>query len=124
MYSNPDCPILYITHAFCFNSQEFVFLTTFGAGIMGFYRVDRTNGQVYTETTMAPALALSRGTSWVHESPYLPLGWEDTNEIGSASLKHSAMKRILSDQRALTPEIFATVPWHIANYLWDCLGRR
>ncbi|RJE24563.1 hypothetical protein PHISCL_03094 [Aspergillus sclerotialis] len=72
---------------------------------------------------MAPALALSRGTSWVHESPYLPLGWEETNEIGSPSLKHSAMKRVLSDQRALTPEIFAAVPWHIANYLWDCLGR-
>lgn len=73
---------------------------------------------------MAPALSLSRGTSWVHESPFLPEGWEETNERGSPSLKHSAMIQALSDQRVLMPEIFATVPWHIANYLWDCLGRR
>lgn len=73
---------------------------------------------------MTPALSMSRGTSWVHESPFPPIGWENTNECGSYSLKHSAMKRILSDQRALTPRLFATVPWHIARYLWDCLGRR
>lgn len=92
---------------------------------MAFRRVDRSSGQVFTESTTVPALALSRGPSWVHESPYLTIGWEDTNdEMGSPSLKHSAMKRILSDQRVLTPELFATIPWHIAEYLWDCLGRR
>jgi hypothetical protein len=72
---------------------------------------------------MAPALSLSRGTSWVHESPFPPRGWENTNKRGAPSLKHSAMKRILSDQRALTPRLFAAVPWHIASYLWDGLGR-
>lgn len=72
---------------------------------------------------MAPALASSRGTSWVHESPFQPLGWEEVNDHGTHSLKHSAMRCILSDQRVLTPELFAGVPWHLAKYLWDCLGR-
>ncbi|KAF7597491.1 hypothetical protein BBP40_003738 [Aspergillus hancockii] len=33
------------------------------------------------------------------------------------------MKQTLSDQRNLTPQVFDNVPWPIANYLWDCLGR-
>lgn len=90
---------------------------------MANYVVDQSSGQVYTETEMMPALAASRGTSWVHESPHLPIGWEEINARGSASLKHCAMRGLLSDQRRLDVETFKTVPWHIAQYLWKCLGR-
>lgn len=65
-----------------------------------------------------------RGPSWVHENPYLTIGWEETSESGAPSLKHSAMRQTLSDQSILTPELFANVPWTIAKYLWDCLGKR
>ncbi|OGM42905.1 hypothetical protein ABOM_007537 [Aspergillus bombycis] len=33
------------------------------------------------------------------------------------------MRQALSDQRNLTPQLFASIPWPIASYLWDCLGR-
>lgn len=65
-----------------------------------------------------------KGPSWVHESPYLTIGWEDTREFGAPSLKHSSMRQVLSDQSMLTPELFANVPWGLASYLWECLGRR
>lgn len=85
--------------------------------------LDRRTGQVYSEKTSAPAVAYSKGPSWVHETPFLTRGWEETNEVGAPSLKHSAMKQVLSDQRNLTPQLFVNIPWPIANYLWDCLGR-
>ncbi|KAL2001620.1 hypothetical protein VTN02DRAFT_1529 [Thermoascus thermophilus] len=72
---------------------------------------------------MAPALGFTKGPSWVHESPFLPIGWEEGSRLGAPSLKHLAMRKTLRDQRNLTPELFANVPWHIASYLWECLGR-
>ncbi|XHG05349.1 hypothetical protein AWENTII_008577 [Aspergillus wentii] len=68
-------------------------------------------------------LASLKGPSWVHESPFLTEGWENRSKAGSPSLKHSAMRKTLSDQRNLTPQLFANVPWRIASYLWDCLGK-
>lgn len=65
-----------------------------------------------------------KGPLWVHESPFLTLGWEETSESGAPSLKHSAMRQTLSDQRMLAPDLFTNVPWEVARYLWDCLGRR
>ncbi|KAL4896500.1 hypothetical protein BDV59DRAFT_170801 [Aspergillus ambiguus] len=63
------------------------------------------------------------GPSWVHETPYLPPGWEECSPQGASSLRHIAMRRVLSDQRVLTASLFETVPWRIASYLWDCLGQ-
>ncbi|KAE8148153.1 hypothetical protein BDV25DRAFT_158857 [Aspergillus avenaceus] len=87
------------------------------------HRLDRRTGQTYSETTSARASVFSKGPSWVHETPFLTRGWEETNEFGSPSLKHSAMRQTLSDQRNLVPQLFENVPWRIAAYLWDCLGR-
>jgi hypothetical protein len=64
-----------------------------------------------------------RGENWFHEIPFLPHGWETTNDHGSGSLKHAAMKALLKDQSQLKPELFEIVPWHLAKYLWDALGR-
>ncbi|PWY76256.1 hypothetical protein BO70DRAFT_93032 [Aspergillus heteromorphus CBS 117.55] len=85
--------------------------------------VDRRSGQVYLESTAIPSLSSSRGPAWVHETPFLPQGWEETSDAGPPSLKHAAMRQLLSDQRNLQPTLFAHVPWRIASYLWDCLGR-
>ncbi|QMW39335.1 hypothetical protein G4B11_002615 [Aspergillus flavus] len=85
--------------------------------------VDWRTGQVYSERTSTRAGAYSKGPSWVHETPFLPAGWEETNAIGAPTLKHSAMRQALSDQRNLTPQLFANIPWPIASYLWDCLER-
>lgn len=87
-------------------------------------QIDWNTGLVYTEKMMAPAVGFTKGPSWVHESPFLPIGWEEGSPFGAPSLKHLAMRKTLRDQRNLTPELFANVPWHIASYLWECLGRR
>ncbi|KAL2828742.1 hypothetical protein BDW59DRAFT_43485 [Aspergillus cavernicola] len=81
------------------------------------------SGQVYSETVPAPATLFKNGPAWIHETPFLPQGWEDSSTNGAPSLMHSAMRKILSDQRSLTPTLFANVPWHLASYLWGCLGR-
>ncbi|KAJ5774467.1 hypothetical protein N7457_009363 [Penicillium paradoxum] len=64
---------------------------------------------------------LRLGPTWYHEIPYLPHGWETTNDRGSGSLKHAAMKALLQDQSALGPELFEHIHWYLAKYLWDCL---
>ncbi|KAJ5615623.1 hypothetical protein N7537_000737 [Penicillium hordei] len=63
------------------------------------------------------------GPTWYHEIPFLPYGWETTNDRGSGSLKHAAMKALLQDQSALKPELFEYVSWYLAKYLWDALKR-
>lgn len=76
---------------------------------------------------MSTAMLHSRrpkGPAWVHENPYLTIGWEETSESGAPSLKHSAMRQVLSDQSMLTPELFANIPWLVARYLWECLESR
>ncbi|KAJ6096136.1 hypothetical protein N7486_006882 [Penicillium sp. IBT 16267x] len=65
----------------------------------------------------------SRGPHWNHESPFLPVDWETTQEQGAPSLKHAAMKRVLRDQSALKIEMFEHVPWLIAEHLWDNLDK-
>ncbi|KAF9892737.1 hypothetical protein FE257_001139 [Aspergillus nanangensis] len=90
---------------------------------MSVKRVDRRSGQVYTERALAPTKRYTSGPSWVHETPFLPLGWEECSAKGAPTLKHSAMRQTLSDQRALTTSLFDSIPWPIASYLWDCLGR-
>lgn len=64
-----------------------------------------------------------RGPHWLHESPFLPPLWENTQDVGAPSLKHAAMRTLLSDQSALKTEHFMHVPWLLALYLWDCLKR-
>ncbi|KAK4863426.1 hypothetical protein LT330_002204 [Penicillium expansum] len=66
---------------------------------------------------------LRLGPTWYHEIPFLPYGWETTNDRGSGSLKHAAMKALLQDQSALKPELFEYVPWYLAQYLWDALKK-
>jgi hypothetical protein len=66
---------------------------------------------------------LRLGSIWYHEIPFLPHGWETTNDRGSGSLKHAAMKALLRDQSALKPELFEYVHWYLAEYLWDALKR-
>ncbi|KGO76550.1 hypothetical protein PITC_088290 [Penicillium italicum] len=66
---------------------------------------------------------LRLGPTWYHEIPFLPYGWETTNDRGSGSLKHAAMKALLQDQSALKPELFEYVPWCLAKYLWDTLKK-
>ncbi|RAL09526.1 uncharacterized protein BO97DRAFT_472386 [Aspergillus homomorphus CBS 101889] len=85
--------------------------------------VDRGSGQVYMESSKEISLAPSKGASWVHETPFLPEGWEETNAIGAPTLRHAAMRQALSDQRNLRPELFKSVHWRVAKYLWDCLGK-
>ncbi|KAJ5122597.1 hypothetical protein N7448_003731 [Penicillium atrosanguineum] len=70
-----------------------------------------------------PQTTFGRGPHWLHESPFLPPLWETTQDVGAPSLKHSAMKCILSDQSLLKREHFAHVPWPLAKYLWECLGK-
>ncbi|KAJ5818667.1 hypothetical protein N7474_004258 [Penicillium riverlandense] len=65
----------------------------------------------------------SQAPAWFHESPYLPYGWETSNERGAGSLKHAAMRATLQDQSLLKPDMFDHVPWLLAKYLWDSLGR-
>ncbi|KAL5337049.1 hypothetical protein BJX70DRAFT_370994 [Aspergillus crustosus] len=86
-------------------------------------KVDQQSGQVYTEAVSAPAISVANGPAWVHESPYLPIGWEEGSPAGASPLKHIAMRKLLLDQRNLTPVLFKDVPWSIASYLWDSLGR-
>ncbi|KXG45206.1 uncharacterized protein PGRI_041190 [Penicillium griseofulvum] len=66
---------------------------------------------------------LRLGPTWYHEIPFLPHGWETTNDRGSGSLKHAAMKALLQDQSALKPELFEYVHWYLAKYLWDSLEK-
>ncbi|KAJ5648045.1 hypothetical protein N7490_004417 [Penicillium lividum] len=68
-----------------------------------------------------PQNDFSRGPHWNHESPFLPVDWETTQKRGAPSLKHAAMKRVLRDQSELRSEMFADIPWIIAEYLWQCL---
>ncbi|KAJ6120020.1 hypothetical protein N7523_004300 [Penicillium sp. IBT 18751x] len=70
-----------------------------------------------------PQTDFGRGPHWLHESPFLPPLWETVQDVGAPSLKHSAMKRILSDQSRLKREHFAHIPWLLAKYLWECLGK-
>ncbi|KAJ5083629.1 hypothetical protein N7456_013056 [Penicillium angulare] len=71
-----------------------------------------------------PQTDFSRGPHWNHESPFPPLLWESTPpERGSRSLRSTAIKGLLKDQSALSPETFTTVPWIIAKDLWDRLQR-
>ncbi|KAL1854181.1 hypothetical protein Plec18167_000099 [Paecilomyces lecythidis] len=86
-------------------------------------RRQRITGQTYAERLLAPPVSFSNGPSWVHESPYLYKDFEEKSPVGVSRLKELAMKRVLSDQRNLTPELFAHVPWDIAHEMWQCLGR-
>ncbi|GAD93314.1 conserved hypothetical protein [Paecilomyces variotii No. 5] len=86
-------------------------------------RRQRITGQTYAERLLAPPVSFSNGPSWVHESPYLYKDFEEKRPVGASRLKELAMKRVLSDQRSLTPELFANVPWDIAHEMWQCLGR-
>ncbi|KAL1968921.1 hypothetical protein VTN77DRAFT_1282 [Rasamsonia byssochlamydoides] len=90
---------------------------------MSRYRIDRASGHVYTEKVMAPAVGFSSGPSWVHESPFLHVDYEERSPSGVPTLKHLATKQTLRDQRKLTPSHFVNVPWPIARHLWDYLGR-
>ncbi|KAK2743584.1 hypothetical protein FQN55_007182 [Onygenales sp. PD_40] len=86
---------------------------------------DWASGQAYTDRVVPSFVYPSdaKGAAWAHESPYLPPGWEEGSPVGANSLKHMAMRKTLLDQRPLTAAHFASVPWELANYLWDCLGR-
>lgn len=86
--------------------------------------VDRNSGQVYLESFKEPSLASSKGAAWVHETPFLPEGWDKQPVArGAPSLMHAATRQALSDQRNLRPELFASVPWRLAKSLWDILGQ-
>ncbi|PYI12818.1 hypothetical protein BO99DRAFT_348936 [Aspergillus violaceofuscus CBS 115571] len=86
--------------------------------------VDRSSGQVYLESSKEPSLASSKGASWVHETPFLPERWgKQAIARGAPSLRHAATRQALSDQRDLRPELFAAVPWRLAQSLWDILGQ-
>ncbi|KAL2857807.1 hypothetical protein BJY01DRAFT_202254 [Aspergillus pseudoustus] len=85
--------------------------------------VDKASGQEYTEIVSNPASRFSNGPAWIHESPFWPKGREEGSPNGASPLKHIAMTKLLSDQRALTSKLFENVPWQLASYLWDCLGR-
>lgn len=91
---------------------------------MSAYRIDWPSCQVYTETMMAPAVGFSNGPSWVHESPFLHVDYEERSPLGAPTLRHLATKQTLRDQRNLTPSHFVNVPWSIARHLWDYLSRR
>ncbi|KAJ5625640.1 hypothetical protein N7510_001949 [Penicillium lagena] len=65
----------------------------------------------------------SQAPVWFHESPHLPYGWEASNDRGAGSLKHAAMRATLQDQSLLKPDMFDHVPWLLAKYLWDSLGK-
>ncbi|KAM5440377.1 hypothetical protein McanMca71_003858 [Microsporum canis] len=86
---------------------------------------DKESGQVYSEEVIrvAPSARKLRGFAWVHESPFLPRGWEAHSPVGAHSLKHMAMRAVLADQRSLTSMHFKGVPWSIAEYLWGCIRR-
>ncbi|KAL1988178.1 hypothetical protein VTN96DRAFT_708 [Rasamsonia emersonii] len=90
---------------------------------MSVYRVDWASGQVYTEKEMAPAVGFANGPSWVHESPFLHVDYEERSPLGAPTLRHLATKQTLRDQRNLTPSHFVNVPWSIARHLWDYLSR-
>ena len=87
---------------------------------------DRASGQIYTEQTVPLYVYASSGNgpSWVHESPWMPVCRVENSRTGANTLKHMAMKQTLLDQRRLSPDHFTHVPWSLAAYLWDCLGRR
>ncbi|KAL4936519.1 hypothetical protein BDV06DRAFT_233334 [Aspergillus oleicola] len=87
------------------------------------HNVDKNSGQVYTEVAMGPAVSRPNGPAWVHESPYMPIGWEEGSPFEAAPLRHLAMKKLLADQRNLTSSLFTNVPWNLASDCWDCLGR-
>lgn len=87
-------------------------------------RRQRITGQTYAERLLAPPVSFSNGPSWVHESPYMYKDFEEKTPVGVSRLKELAMKRVLSDQRSLTPELFTNVPWDIAHEMWLCLGKR
>lgn len=87
-------------------------------------RYDWSSGQVYTERVI-PSLGFAnfKGPAWAHESPFLPVGWEEGSPEGANPLKHMAMRQTLSDQRRLTLEHFTHIPWPLARYIWECLAR-
>ncbi|KAL4900515.1 hypothetical protein BDW74DRAFT_161546 [Aspergillus multicolor] len=85
--------------------------------------VDWESGQVYTETVSTPAISALDGPTWVHESPYLPSGFEEGSPFEASPLRHIAMRKLLLDQRNLSPVLFTNVPWNIAKDIWEFLGR-
>ncbi|CAI7619313.1 unnamed protein product [Penicillium pancosmium] len=69
-----------------------------------------------------PQANFKKGPHWYHESPFLPYCWEDRQEPGAPSLKHTARQKALEDQSELRLEMFENIPWPIALELWEYLG--
>ncbi|KAI2088700.1 hypothetical protein LOZ36_002133 [Ophidiomyces ophidiicola] len=86
---------------------------------------DEASGQMFTETTVPVRSLLpgsgALGPAWTHESPFLIWPQAAFPSQGVNSLKTIAAKQVLADQRQLTIEHFAQVPWSFAKYLVKCL---
>lgn len=93
----------------------------------------------------------SSGPSWVHESPFLHVAWDENEDedektdnlqegregnakkrktktgvpVGASSLRYLAMRKTLADQRCLRVDMFGdgVVPWNLAREMWECLGK-
>ncbi|KAJ5172106.1 hypothetical protein N7492_004699 [Penicillium capsulatum] len=72
-----------------------------------------------SHSSLEPQNSFGRGAHWLHESPFLPVGWETTNASGTASLKHTAMRVLMKDQSLLRSEMFENVPWLVAKFIWE-----
>lgn len=64
------------------------------------------------------------GVIWTLESPYCRVDFTERPSAGAVTLKHLALKRALYDQRLLTKEHFASIPWPIAKETWEYLKKR
>jgi hypothetical protein len=84
-------------------------------------KIENMAGQVYTERIMGPAVV--DGISWVHETPFLNVDYEERRPFGAPTLKHLATKKTLRDQRNLNLSHFVNIPWAIAKPLWEYLTK-
>ncbi|KAK2744403.1 hypothetical protein FQN57_004300 [Myotisia sp. PD_48] len=83
-------------------------------------KCDHDSGQVFIEEVIETnSTSQLLGSQWILDSPFLPPGWEAMSMKGAHSLKHMAMRGLLSDQRGLTVNHFMETPWPLAKYLWD-----
>ncbi|OAG44123.1 hypothetical protein AYO21_01580 [Fonsecaea monophora] len=83
-------------------------------------KFDAESGQVYSEIEVRPNR--SKYVDWIGE-PKTPnlVKKPPPNSIGARSLGAMARTKVASQFRNLTPEHFATVPWAIAQKVWEQL---
>lgn len=81
-------------------------------------KFDRETGQVYSEIEVRPNR--SKNHDWVREfsTPNIVVN-SGPNAKGSRSLADLARSKVVKESRNLSPEHFASIPWALAEEVWE-----